>query len=155
MDVIGFLNGELVQEKQAASLLQCNQVTQQYGQSLTPAQARQVAAAHQTALRMAHRIEFESDIPVKFNIAFCDSPFIEPSQYASILSQLLELFYYYKNELPHTDEELLVFMQDGFNGVCQGSLELLGERELPALVGRCRGLNDDSPDVPEDEGDEQ
>lgn len=140
MQLATLFSPKKMQQYHTNSLLQSNSKTKNYGLTLTPTQAAQVAIAHQKAIQAAGRIEFSGEIPAQMHLAFCDSTFINPAEYADILGELLETFYFFKNKLPYSDEELIHSMQTLFNGVCHGSLELLQGRELPALADREMGL---------------
>ena len=52
--------------------------------------------------------------------------------YEETLYELLEIFYYYKNETLDLigDDYLVKYMKSAFDGIWQGSLELLSGREL-------------------------
>lgn len=54
------------------------------------------------------------------------------NNYTDTLHELIEIFYYYKNQVLDlvSDDELIKFMGKSFNGSCRGSLELLTDREL-------------------------
>jgi hypothetical protein len=60
--------------------------------------------------------------------------------YAETLHELIEMFYYYKNETLDlmSDEDLIKFMKGSFDGKCQGSLELLSGRELANMARNLR-----------------
>lgn len=62
----------------------------------------------------------------KLLFEFCDSPYLEQEQLAETLAALQEIFYLYKNESLEelTDEELLSYMKEKFDGECRGDLEL-------------------------------
>ncbi len=128
-------------EKQLAeSALRCNETTRHYGLTLTPGQAQKLVQARTQALRDTNRVEFEGTILNRLILAFCDSPYLSPYQYAETLEQLVEIFYYFKNELPDkfTDDELLSSMRSSFDGDCCGSVELLAERDLEELAKAIR-----------------
>ena len=78
--------------------------------------------------------------------------------YAETLHELTEIFYFYKNETLDlmSDDELIKFMKNSFDGKCQGSLELLSERELANMARNLRyGYPPDySEDLEEYEEDE-
>ena len=61
----------------------------------------------------------------KLLFEFCDSPYLEQEQLAETLAALQEIFYLYKNESLEelTDEELLSYMKEKFDGECRGDLE--------------------------------
>ena len=90
---------------------------------------------------------------------FCDSPYISMHNYAETLHELIEMFYYYKNETLDlsSDDELIYSMKQGFDGVCQGSLELLSGLELSKMAQKLRygyGANySEDESIGGDEGD--
>lgn len=83
-------------------------------------------------------MEFGPGAEAALIAAFCDSPFVCPAGWPGLLAELAELFYHFKSETRDLvpDGELIAFMESAFNGPCQGSLELLAGRELPALARR-------------------
>jgi len=61
------------------------------------------------------------------------------------LNELIEIFYYFKNETLDqiSDDELISLMKKYFDQSCQGSVELLQNRELVALAHNIRyGISD-------------
>lgn len=64
---------------------------------------------------------------LKIIYSFCDSSYINQSNYVETLSRLQEVFYLYKNEMHDeiTDEELLNFMREQFDDVCAGDINYL------------------------------
>jgi hypothetical protein len=98
----------------------------------------------------------------KIILEFCDSPYLSKHNYIETIHELLEIFYYYKNETLDLvcDDDLIKHMKTAFDGVCQGSLDLLSERELDRLARNLRsGYNydyydDDFSEEEESEEDE-
>lgn len=136
---------EMIQKTAVAEIISCNKISSDYGLSLSPQQAQELAQTHQQALKNNGRIEFSGGTIAKIIRCFCSSPFISRYNYAETLNDLVEIFYYFKNEsndqIP--DDELIILMKKCFNENCQGSLELLQGRELeiPAHNIRC-GIRD-------------
>ena len=125
-----------IQKKQETeSILACNDDTKEYGLFLSEKQALALADTREKALNRTNRVEFGSGITVKLIKAFSNSPYISQSNYESVLHELTESFYHFKNEAHDTlsDDELVQFMKNEFNGVCAGSLELLNSRSLTEL----------------------
>jgi hypothetical protein len=60
--------------------------------------------------------------------------------YTRTIHELLEIFYYYKNETLDivSDDDLIKYMKTAFDGICQGSLDLLKGRELARLARNLR-----------------
>ena len=79
------------------------------------------------ALRTQRRVEFGAGIIPEIIYEFCDSDFIDQSNYAATLIRLQEIFYLYKNEMEDeiSDEELLHFMKEQFEEICFGDLDYL------------------------------
>ena len=118
----------------------CETVSAQYGLSLTDAEILGLVESRKQALISAGRVEFGGGIMPKLITAFCDSPFIERGSWADTLAELQEAFYYFKTESEDrfTDDELISFMADVFNGRAQGSAEYLIGTSLEELCRYAR-----------------
>lgn len=123
-------------QQQTNELLACNKVTASYGLTLTRQQAAALITTRTEVLKSTGRIEFSGGIAGDLVLAFCDSPYISQENYEDTLHQLIELFYSFKNETSDqvSDADLIEYMKNAFNGPCSGSMELLADRELPALA---------------------
>ena len=130
-EVIPFVSG-LIQKQAVEEVIKCNDYTERFGLVLTPAQAIELVETRSLSLRDTGRIEFGGGAIDKIINEFCDSPFISKHNYIQVLHDLIETFYCYKNETIDlvSDEDLLKFMKSSFDGICQGSIELLSNREL-------------------------
>lgn len=95
----------------------CNEYTCGYGLTLSEDEISRLIHCKDKALKDTGRIEFSDTVIPKLIHAFCDSPYINQKDYESILSQLIEAFYYYKNEYNdcYTDDELIELMVQVFN----------------------------------------
>lgn len=91
-------------------------------------------------LKEQQRIEFGEGILPKLIFTFCDSPYIYQDNYVDTIRRLQEIFYLYKNESmdEFSDDELLDFMKNAFDGECEGSLEYLEETCLEELARSVR-----------------
>lgn len=136
---LSLLAGAAVQSNEQA-LLRSNEKAKKYGLTLSPAQAAAIALTQSAALQRTGRLEFGVGIPGRLAEAFCDSPWISQEDYEQLLHEVTGLFYEFKNETMDivSDEELIGFMQEAFNGFCKGSLELLAGRALPMLAEHVR-----------------
>ncbi len=125
-------NNQLVNVRALKEVLVCNDLTSRYGLSLTKMQALELIKIRGDSLRANGRIEFGGGIIDKIIKVFCDSDYLSQENYAETLGELLEIFYYYKNEALDdlSDDELIDLMKNYFDGTCAGSLELLRNREL-------------------------
>ena len=139
---LGFLNQGLIRRQAIGEILKCNDRTARFGLELTERQAAQLVETRAFALKTAGRIEFGGGVIQKLIYAFCDSPYLMRQNYESTLHELVELFYFYKNETENrfSDDELIDFMKKAYDGPCAGSLELLAGRELYRLAENLRWM---------------
>lgn len=154
-EIIPFATG-LIQTHTEHEILKCNDYTALFGLTLTRTQAAELAETRSLTLRDYGRIEFGGGAVGKLIKVFCDSPYLSMCNYAETLHELTELFYAYKNESLDlvSDDDLIRFMKTSFDGVCQGSVELLNGRELYRLAKNLRyGIPADTKDD-EEEADE-
>ena len=114
----------------------CNEYTNQYGLTLTEEQIHNIVEKRVDALRYTERLEFGDWIIDKIIKEFADSPYIQKDNYAEIIYELIDIFYSYKNETGDlvSDDELLSFMKEHFDGICQGSLDYLAGTVLDRMA---------------------
>lgn len=138
-ELISFNSG-LIQKQAVNEIVKCNDYTERFGLVLTQKQAIELVETRSLSLRDNGRIEFGAGVIDKLIKEFCDSPYISMHNYESTLHELIEMFYYYKNETMDliSDDELIKFMKSSFDGICQGSLDLLSGRELFRLAKNLR-----------------
>jgi len=130
-----------IQNKLAVSdIIKCNEYTARFGLVLSQNEAQALVETRTEALNRNGRIEFGGGIIDKLIKEFCDSPFLNQSNYAETLHDLIETFYYFKNESLDgiSDDELISLMKKYFDQNCRGSIELLQNRELEALARNIR-----------------
>ncbi|MBE0501968.1 MAG: hypothetical protein IBX47_11050 [Desulfuromonadales bacterium] len=121
-------------------IINCNEITSRYGLMLSLAEAQELVETRAEALNSYGRIEFAGGIINKLIMQFFDSPFLSRFNYADTLNELIETFYYFKNETLDEigDDELISLMKKYFDQSCQGSMELLQNRELETLARNIR-----------------
>ena len=134
-ELIAFTSS-IIQKQAAYEIEKCNNFTANYELVLTHQQAVELIETRTYALNVNGRIEFGGGIIDKIIKEFCDSPYISMHNYTETLHELIEMFYYYKNETLDliSDDDLIRFMKKTFDGVSQGSLELLSGRELAKMA---------------------
>ena len=140
-DLIQALSGDALAQRQAMSaILSCNQFSSEHGLTLTEEQAAELVETRGVSLRANGRVEFGGGVIDRLIRAFCSSPYLTAQNYAPTLHELTEIFYCCKNETLDqiSDDELIRFMAQAYNGPCGGSLELLANRELAELARRLR-----------------
>lgn len=140
-------------ELAVAQIMRINDVTARFGLVLSADDARDLVQHHDKSLRGHGRVEFGHGTVTRIIEAFCDSPYLMQSNYTEILADLIEGFYYAKNETfdQLSDDELIEWMKSRFNGRCGGSIELLLGRELDDLVRSIRFSDDSTEDWTDDE----
>lgn len=135
----------------------CNELSIHFGLALTGQQMLRLTEQRFQALKSTGRIEFGEGVLKKLVIAFCDSPYITQSNYEETLSELQDIFYYFKSESGDTlsDDELIEAMKSVFDGKAQGSLEYLAGTALENLCRIIRGGGiDEYEGSPEDDYEE-
>lgn len=139
VELIPFASG-LIQKQAVDEVIKCNEYTERFGLALTQTQAIELVETRAASLRNTGRIEFGGGVIDKIIMEFCISPYISTQNYAQTLHELIETFYYYKNETMDliADDDLIKFMKSAFDGICQGSLDLLAGRELYQLARNLR-----------------
>ncbi len=144
---------QLVRQMGVSEIVAYNQQTSRYGLTLTQQQAGELVETRTRSLAATGRVEFGGGVIGKLIDAFCDSSFLQQKEYAETLNELVEAFYYYKNETLDTlsDDELITLMKEYYNTRSGGSLELLTGRELEKLARGIRFAGFDDEDEPEDE----
>ena len=113
----------------------CKELNQIHGLTLTEADITELVELRGQALRATSRVEFGGGILPKLIRAFCKSPYIDSYNYAATLGDLQDAFYYFKNESEDrfSDDELIEFMENIFNGQAHGSTDVLTTISLEQL----------------------
>ena len=155
-ELIPFTSG-LIQKQAVGEVIKCNDYTMRYGLAITHEQALELVETRSRALTENGRIEFGGGVIDKIIKEFCDSPYISMHNYTPTIHELLEIFYYYKNETLDlvSDEDLIKYMKTAFDGICQGSLDLLSGQELDRFARNLRSgyrNNFSEDDFSEEEG---
>lgn len=133
-------NNQVKVQKQLENLLACNEYTSKFGIQLSETEALELVEERKENLIRQERIEFGEGILTKLIFAFCDSPYIYQDNYVDTIQRLQEIFYLYKNESldEWTDDELITFMKEQFDGKCQGDLDYLEDTSLEAFARKIR-----------------
>jgi DNA mismatch repair ATPase MutS len=132
--------GALAQKLAVAEIIRCNQTTSRYGLVLKESDARELADTRSEALEKLGRIEFAGGSINKLILEFCDSPYLNQANYSETLNELVQIFYYFKNETLDEvdDDDLIISMKKYFDETCRGSLDLLETRDLENLARKIR-----------------
>ena len=135
-DLLELLSGH----NRIQKIMETNQKTEMFGLVLTEADAKLLAGERMENLKEQQRVEFGEGILPRLIFTFCDSPHIYQENYVDTIIRLQEIFYLYKNESMDelTDDELLEYMKNAFDGECAGSVEYLEETALEEFARRIR-----------------
>ncbi len=130
----------LIQKQAVDEIVKCNDFTFRFGLTLSHQDALELVETRTFSLKGNGRIEFSGGVIEKIIKEFCDSPYISRHNYVETLHDLIEIFYYYKNETLDllSDDDLIKLMKNSFDSKCQGSLELLSGRELNKMARNLR-----------------
>ena len=135
-----FMPEALVKEQSITQVLQCNEKTAKYQLTLTKQEAELLIDTRQEALKANQRIEIGGGVINKIIDHFKTSPYISQYNYASTISELIDTFYYFKNETLDeiSDDDLIELMEELFDGRCHGSIDLLQGREMERIAHNIR-----------------
>lgn len=114
---------------------QINEETLEYGLKLSEEDIKRIIKTRNEALISSGRVEFGGGIIRRIISNFCDSPYILQNNYVEIINDLIETFYYYKNETMEeiSDDQLINFMKECFDNKCHGDLDLLRYKYLDII----------------------
>jgi hypothetical protein len=145
---ISLIPGALAQKLAITEIIRCNQTTSRYGLVLKDSEAKELAETRSEALEKLGRIEFAGGTINKLILEFCDSPYLNQSNYAETLHELIQIFYYFKNETLDEvdDDDLIEAMKKYYDETCRGSLDLLETRDLENLARKIRYGETDTDD---------
>jgi hypothetical protein len=126
MQLLKILGNNII-ELQTNDLLILNRESKKYNLYLTRSDAKDFIENRTRILNDFGEIDLENNLLKTIVLTFCDSPFIQQENYAIIINELLETFYFIKSENEDNigDDELLFMMKSLFNGRCGGSVEYL------------------------------
>lgn len=132
---------EKKKEYELSNVLACNKRTEQFGLFLTQEEAKSLVLYRNQSLKKHQRIEFGNGILDQLIDLFCDSQYLNQSEYLETLAELQDIFYLFKNESQDklTDSELLHFMREQFETVCMGDTEYLAQTCLERFAYAIRG----------------
>lgn len=118
------------------ALTDLNSRTVEYGLVLTVKQINTLSRTVQDALRESGRIEIGSGILPVLAEEFCTSVFVNQDNYASLLGDLIHIFFSVKTAVCDAvpDRDLLRLLKDYYENKALGSIELLRDKDIDLLV---------------------
>jgi hypothetical protein len=118
-----------------------NQKTERFGLALGEDEISELVEFRNQSLKIHKRIEFGAGILEKLIYVFCDSQYINQSNYLLTLEKLQDIFYKFRNDTLDrmTDDEILTFMKEQFETICAGDLEYLESTCMEKFSAEVRG----------------
>ncbi|WML37802.1 DUF6323 family protein [Clostridium sp. OS1-26] len=155
-------SNSIIAKQTFIEIQQINEKTLEYGLKLLEKDIKALIETRDEALSSNGRVEFGGGIITKIISSFCDSPYILQNNYSETINDLIETFYYYKNETMEeiSDDKLIELMKKYFDNRCQGDLELLRYKYLDKIAhnmkyGVVDYLNMDEDMESDEKGDEE
>ena len=147
----------LVREQRMLAELQVsNARSARFGLTLSRRAMLEIAKKRERALVEHGRVELGASVLPAIIEGFCDSPFLMQEDYETTLLELVDAFYYFKNECGEqlTDDELIAAMRERYDAF-DGSVDAVIGTTLEALCrARRLGLDDQESLREDDEEDE-
>ncbi len=127
-------------QEELSVVLGMNQKTQQFGLVLKEDDVKELVKTHQESLKLHRRFEWGAGILEKLIFVFCDSQYLDQQNYLKSLERLQDIFYKFKNASLDrmSDDEILTFMREQFEGICAGSLDYLEDTCLTIYTDAIR-----------------
>lgn len=137
MNLVDFTAGAIKKQSEN-ELLACNDYLKRYGGGLVLSESdvRMLVENRSRVLRNYGRMEFGAGTLSKLARTFAASADIPKNEFVSVLEELTEIFYAFKNEVDNeaSDDELILAMYQGFCADCHGSTELLSAMNPRKLI---------------------
>ena len=117
-------------------ILALNDVSREYGLVLTAEDAKELSDIRERSLKDNERLEIGLGAMEGIIRRFSRSSFINQENYAYVIAEVTDLFYYIKTETDDriSDNELLDELYLRFEQRCRGSVDLLLGREGEILI---------------------
>lgn len=140
---------QLMKVAYANQLLELNGKTKAYGLILTEEDAMHVIEARSQTLNSYERIELGLNVTKRIVELFSSSPYVRDENYVRIITEIQEIFYYFKNETNEkvSDDDLINIIYKYFEMECEGSIQFLkGKMEEYAKKVRVEQMNQELMD---------
>lgn len=126
-------------------IIELNEIIFKKGLYLSELDAQELMETKLTTLNNLGRIEINQEIVCEIICEFYDSPYIDKYNYLLEFKELIRVFYYYQSILwtKLTDEQILKYLKECFDGEAAGNIELLYEPCLNNLIEKIEsGVNE-------------
>lgn len=129
-----------LEKKEFDEILSLGEKTKQHAIVLTKEKVQYIIDSKNSALSDTGRVEFGESTAKRLTEKFCDSPYVSKYNFEKVIGELLEVFYYTKNETEDkiSDDDLINYLYNAFNGVCAGSVTLVYDWAVNRLIESVR-----------------
>lgn len=123
------------EEKEKQKLIKSNEILNKYGLKLSEKDIIEIVQKRTNSLKETGRIELGDWILEKIIEKFCDSQYVNSENFLNTILELIDIFYYYKNETKElvTDDELIDFMRKYYDELACGDLNYLSSTILEKM----------------------
>lgn len=117
-------------------LLALNEVSECYGLRLTQEDAGALIVSRNEVLKAYDRIEWDYSLLEKLIKTFSASAYIQSEDYLQLLTELIEIFHYMKNQTEDylQDDDIIEMLFKCFEEKAGGSIDLLKARDVEAYL---------------------
>jgi len=146
-----------VRERFLEELRGVNETGARFGLRLSEQGMLEIAQARTRALVDHGRVELGTSAVKSIVDGFCDSPYLMQEDYEATLLELVDAFYYFKNECGEqlTDDELIQAMRERYDAY-DGSVEAVIGTSLESLCRARRfGFEEDEREDNDDDRDDE
>lgn len=121
------LQNEQLNKAYVNQLLVLNEESSKKGLVLTQEDAKHILQARSQTLNSYGRIELGLNVTEEIIQLFQQSDFVNPDNYVTVLTEIQEIFYYFKNETNEKvgDKDLLNKIKYYYEIECGGAIQLL------------------------------
>ena len=154
---IDFLNNNALKTIQNRDLclqiLELNETTAEYGVVLSERDAADLVQTRNKSLRDNDRIEMGIGVLPNIIEKFSRSSFVNQSNYAETLNDLLDLFYYIKSESRDeiSDNDLVDRLYNDYENKYFGSMDLMNGRVFDLLQNKEDDYGTEPPEMEEED----
>lgn len=135
IEEISLLNMNKNTEKEVMKIINCNEFLHKYNLDLSQKDVEGIIEKRKESLKQFGRIEFDNWVVEKIIKEFCDSQYISKENFINTIYELIDIFYFYKNETNDlvSDDELIKFMKKYYDNFAHGDLEYLSNTILEKM----------------------
>lgn len=122
-------------KNEISKIANCNKILNKYGININEKEVMKIAKRRTESLKQYGRIELGDWIIPKIIKEFSDSPYVSQKNFSNTICELIDIFYYYKNETKDLigDEKLIEFMKKYYDELAHGDLDYLSSKIMEKM----------------------